>query len=357
VTAGLRRTAGFDFPALGRQLGVSYLLDGNVRRAGENLQVSAQLVDAASGQVVWSGRFDRPLSELAALQEELVLELAGSLGAEIHVLDMQNVLRKPGDITAWEACVRVMAALRQIDPMSLSRAVQDAQNAVDIAPNYPVGHGLLAAVSGLRYFVMSPDDQAEVQRIRRLAEQALQIGQDNPFVVANAGGALMAIGHPEEGLGPLLRALRKAPALGPAHYMAGWCCLLLNRTEEAQHHLNEALRLLPAPYMAAYIKEWQANVAIRRGRWDEAEELIEEVIALAPMHMTALVLKAVLAWLGQRREAARVLFAPLRHGGFLELDQLLTLFRRGHAASPAFDDILAAIRALWTETSGAGGAS
>src|SRR5262249_28985003 len=209
VTAGLRKAADGDLAAACRQLGVDYLLDGSVRRAGASLRVSAQLVDIESGAVMWSGQFDRPLRELADLQEELVSELAGALATETHLAEIQHALKKPGDLTAWEAVTRSMGAVaRGIDPMVLMQAVAEAQRAVDIAPDYPEGLGQLAAMSALAYFMMSPDDPSETQRIRALADKALVLGHAKANVLVNVGGALLYVGTPQEALAPLERAQR-----------------------------------------------------------------------------------------------------------------------------------------------------
>jgi TolB-like protein len=351
VTAGLRKAADADLSSVGRQLGVDYVLDGNVRRTGQDLRVTAQLVDAANGAVIWSGRFDRPLSELGELQENLVVEMASALGMEIHVVEMQRALKKPGDITAWEAITRSMAALRQTDPASLMRAMEEAKRAVEIAPDYPIGHGLLAATSALVYFILSPDNPAEVQRIRALADKALAMGQDNAFVLSNASGALTFIGLAQLALDPLERARRKAPGHGPAWYVSGCAYSSLNRIEEAFGFFDKAERLLPAPYMIGYIKEQRAHGMIRLGRWAEAERFADEALAINPMHFTQIIAKAMIAWLGQRREEAHALFAPIRQSGMFQLEQLQTLYRRVYAGSAVVDDLQAALAALWSETS------
>lgn len=348
VTAGIRRDG--DLSAMGRQLGATYLLDGNVRRAGADLRVSAQLIDAGNGAVLWSGRFDKPLSQLAALQEELVVEMAGSLGMEIHVVEMQRALKKPGDITAWEAVTRSMAALRQTDPASLMSAIEHARKAVEIAPDYPIGHGLLAATSSLAYFMMSPDNPAEVQRVRALADKALAVGQDNAFVLSNAGGALVFVGRPDLALDALERARRRAPGHGPAWYVSGVAYCLLDRIDEALAALDHAERLMPVPYMIAYIKEWRCVAMIRSGRWADAERFAQEALAINPMLVTLVVARAAIAWLGQRRDTAHALFASIRASGMLQLEQLQTLYRRVYANSPVLDDLLHALAALWADT-------
>jgi len=315
------------------------------------LRVTAQLIEAADGAIVWSGRFERPLNQLAALQEDLVVELSGATGMEIHVAEIQRTLKKPDNLTAWECCTRAMAAMRSADPASMMRAVEEANRAAEIAPDYPYAAGILAAASSLVYFLFTPDNPAEVQRIRGLATRALAIGQDHPFVLANAAGALNNIGFPQEALEPLERARRKAPRLGPVYFVGAGTYLMLDRTDEALAWLEEAERLMPAPYMIAYINEWRAAALVRAGRWSEAEVAVDRAIAINPMQLLAVILKAVLWWLRQRREEARQLIAPIRSAGFLRLEQLETFYGRMYAGNRHKDDVLAALRALWTEGS------
>lgn len=348
VTTSLRGAPVTDFTALGARLGADLLLEGNVRRAGADLRVTAQLVEAATGQVIWSGRFERALAELAALQEELVLEIAGALGVEVHLLDMQNALKKPGDLTAWEALHRAMAGLRQTDPASLMTAIAEAKRATEIAPDFATGHAVLAAASGVAYFIMSPSNPAEEERIAGLARHALALGADDAFVLSNAAGALAMVGKARESVASVERALRKAPGLGPAHYVAGTIYTLLDRTDDACVHFDIADRLMPVTYMQVYIRDWRSVAMVRARRWQEAERLCDESLAMNPHYPMARLTKAVLSWLAQRRDAARAEFAAVRAMG-LPVEIMMLLYSRSYAGNPAGEEMLTALRDLAAE--------
>jgi hypothetical protein len=90
--------------------------------------------------VLWTGSFERPLSELAALLEELVVEVAATLEIKVQTLELQRTLKKPADLTAREAMIRAYAFQRLGDPASLMRAIEEAQRSVSIAPDYAIGH-------------------------------------------------------------------------------------------------------------------------------------------------------------------------------------------------------------------------
>jgi TolB-like protein len=125
-----------DLRTIGRELGVRYLLEGNVRRVGAALRVTAQLVEADTGEILWLQKFDRPLTDLAALQEQLVTEVAGHLGVQVERVEMEKALRKPGDLTAWEAVMRSMSVFGRLSADRLRAGITDARQAVAVAPDY-----------------------------------------------------------------------------------------------------------------------------------------------------------------------------------------------------------------------------
>ncbi len=150
ATFGYRKNTS-DLRTIGQELGAKYILEGKTRRVGQSLRVSAQLVEAETGAILWTQKFDRPLSELAELQEELVEDLAAHLGVQIQKVEMERALKKPGDITAWEAVMRSWAAYtRSIGPDALPTATAEARRAIALAPDYPVAHATLGVALGAR---------------------------------------------------------------------------------------------------------------------------------------------------------------------------------------------------------------
>ena len=186
ATARFRTGAMPDLDAMARQLGVRYILEGNVRRVGATLRVTSQLVDAAGGAILWTQKFERPLSELAALQEDLVQEVAANLNTQVFRIEMERALKKPADLTAWEAVTRSIAAYRLTDGEGLRRAIEEAQRAIAIAPDYGLAHAMVADARSLAYWLLSPDNPDEVRRIRGHIDRALVLERDNALVLARA---------------------------------------------------------------------------------------------------------------------------------------------------------------------------
>ena len=348
ATAMLNRAAFTDLAALGRQLGVRYLLEGNVRRVGANLRVTTQLLEAATGAVQWAAKFDRPLTELAELQEELVTEIAASLDAQVYSLEMERALKKPGDISAWEAMARSSSAYRKFDAAAHVDGIAEARRAVAIAPDYAPGHAMLAFALANAYLV-SPDDPAEVQRIRAMAERALALGPDDANVLSNVGQALCYVGDPAAGERCTARAVRKAPGSGLTQFYHGIACLMLNRPEEALSHLKTAERLMPGSHLMWAVKGRQSGAYIELGRWAEADAALDECISLIPTLPHTHVFKAQISMhLGQDAAARRHIETARRMG--LELADGERFWRRVLPNSPTLEADIATIRALYAAT-------
>ena len=348
ATANLSRAAITDLAALGRQLGVRYLLEGNVRRVGANLRVATQLLEAATGEIVWTAKFDRPLSELAELQEELVTEIAASLDTQVHSVEMERALKKPGDITAWEAVTRAFAYFRRIDPDTQERAVEEARRAVAISPDYAQGHAALAFALAITYLLQS-DDPAEPQRIRSIAERALALAPDDATVLSFVGQALCFVGYSGEAIRHTERAVRKAPGSGMIHFMHGVTCRFLNRQEEALRHLNATVPLTVGWRLMWAVRGWQAQALGELGRWVEADAAIDECISLNPTNAVDQVVKALgCQKLGRDAEARSSIEVACKAGLNLALAE--RYFRRVGVNSPNLESDIATIRALYAAT-------
>ena len=351
ATANLRRETITDPAAVGRQLDVRYLLEGNVRRVGSGLRVTTQLLEAATGEVLWAGRFDRPLTELADLQEELVLEVAARLDIQVTGLEMERALRKPGDLTAWEAVMRSLSATQHLDAPSLSRGLEDARNAVAIDPDYALAHAAAAQCSAVLYLLSSLEDPSEVRLIRRHIDRALELGPEDPLVLTYVGVALVYIGYREEAHRCLARAVARLPGNGLAHYGYGTACSFLDRTDEALGHCETSLRLMQGSPLLWSVFAMKANALIRAGRWDEAMDQLDESLALNPDGSIIRLQQAICyRHLGRHAEARR-LFALARTVDW-SLAQMETWFHRVMVGNPVLDEHIAHIRALWAEAQG-----
>lgn len=348
VTASFKNSAIGDVATLGQRLGVDYLLEGNVRRAGANLRVTTQLLKAATGEVVWSGRFDRPLSELAALQERLVLDVAGHLNAQVLEIEMVRALRKPANLTAWEAAMRSLAAFRQFDGPSMFRAVEEAERAVAIAPDFA---GALASLASARSFVyqffaamQSPEEQ---RRIKDLAERACALAPGDAMVLSAAGAALAAIGYPVEGLRYTEKAIQKAPGQGLAHLGHGIACYKVRRDADALSHLSIAQQYMQGSNLVWIATIWMLCPLSALHRYEEGLRICDEVVSLTPTAGSVHFYRAAfLSRLGRDSEALADVRKAREFGETLDMIEARENSVHGHRPEILANN-LSVVRNLW----------
>ena len=352
-TARFRNGALPDIVAMGRDLGVRYLLEGNVRRAGGDLRVTAQLVEAASGSILWTQKFDRPLSELATLQEELVAEVAAHLDAKVYRMEMEQALKKPSDHTAWEYTMRAMAELREVRGESVLRSIEEAAHAVAIAPDYGLAHAILAGSSAVAYMFYSLDNPDEVARIRHHADRALACDYDSAAVLAHVADALVFTGQAEEAFRHAERAIEISPGYGYGHLNAGICCLMLGKPEAALGHFADFRRIEPHSLYQHYSFAWQSGAHLRLGDWAAAEADYDSSLTFSPESSYAYCQKAIIVGhLGRAAEAQRLMIEARRREPNATLVLWELRLTRWLTSNPALDELLTGLRALWAETEG-----
>ncbi len=350
ATARFRTGAIPDLDAMARELGVRYVLEGNIRRAGEHLRVTTQLIDASSGKILWTQKFDRPLEQLVSLQEELVLEVASHLRTQAHRLEIERALRKPGNLTAWESVMRSIAALRRMTGAALMQALQEARNAVEIAPDYALAVALLAQIQGVIYNQMMPDNAAEAGRIRALAERAIELDPDNSVVLSTAAGGLNTTGFPAEALAAGQRALTLNPHNSFGHMACGVACVLLGQNDAAVAHFDAEAGLAPEDATAWMSYGWRAHAEIDAGRWEHAETAYDKALKLTPDNAAPNIGKAIVCRHLGRHDAARKHMTLARK---FEPDTPLTIWElrygRADGGGTSMAVFLDHLRALWAE--------
>jgi TolB-like protein len=339
-----------DLAALGRQLGVRYALEGNLRRSGQALRVTTQLVDIGDGGVIWTERFDRPLDQLADLQEALVLEVAARLRVQTHRAEIERALRKPGDLTAWEAVHRAVAAYRKMTPQALMLGLQEARRAVEIAPDYALALALVAQAEAIIYNQLVPDNPAEVARIHAMAERAIALEPDNTVVLSTAAGALHNVGRPEEALAAAQRAVKLNPDNEFGHQQCGVALAVLDRCDEALACFAREAELAPGHAAVWLSWLWAAFANVRAGRWEDAVAVYDRLLEVIPDNAAPNMGKSVCCLhLGRVEEARAAMMCARRTEPTTPLAMWTLRWGRALHGSPLSEVFLGHLEAAWKE--------
>jgi adenylate cyclase len=235
-----------DVKQVGRELGVRYVLEGSVRKAGQRVRITGQLIDAVTGTHLWADRFDGSLEDVFELQDKVATSVAGIIEPTLQAAETTLSANRPtGDLTAYDLYLRAYAMVwsaRQIPD-----ALRLLEQAVERDPNY--GPALAwAAICCTRLVIngRSEDPGADHLKGADFARRALEVAGDDPAILANSALALAYIG---EDIGAMMALVDRALALNP-NYARGWFVsgvlrFLAGQPDVAIEHLEASLRLSP----------------------------------------------------------------------------------------------------------------
>jgi adenylate cyclase len=341
-----------DVKQVGRELGVRYVLEGSLRKSGNRIRVTAQLVEAETGKHVWAERYDRDLADIFVVQDEISEAVTIAIAPAIADAEQQRAMRKqPGSLDAWAAYQRGLWHLGKFARDDNALAEKFFREAVDLDPTFAGGYRGLgyaefqATMSGFRQRSL-PEAQSSAEALARRA-----VGLDSADAEARTflGEMRLYHGDYEGALAEVERALEMTPNLAGAHGWRGSVLILSGRVGEGLASLRTSIRLDPRdPFLALRLnhlavglylsREYEAAIeAARRGirsnpdfpstyRWvaaalgqlgrlEEAKLALEKAIAVAPASFDAFVSRRV-PW--NRPEAHAHMLEGLRKAGWRE---------------------------------------
>jgi TolB-like protein len=202
-----------DVKKVGRELGVRYVLEGSVRKGGNRVRITAQLIDALTGTHLWADRFDGPLEDIFALQDRVAISVAGVIEPALQAAETARSANRPtSDLTAYDLYLRAYPAL-WTSARQIPQALRLLEQAIARDPRY----GPALAVAALCCFRLLYDDRSEDPEADRLkgadyARRALEVAGDDPVVLANAAYALAYFGAD---IGAMMALADRAVALNP----------------------------------------------------------------------------------------------------------------------------------------------
>ena len=130
---------------MGQELGVAYVLEGSIRKAGDRIRVTAQLIDAERGDHLWAERFDRRLEDIFAVQDEITQIVAGTIGPKLQAVGADRIMNEdPARLNAYDLVLRALAHWHRFTKLDHEETMRLAQAAIDIDPSYSRAYTVLA---------------------------------------------------------------------------------------------------------------------------------------------------------------------------------------------------------------------
>jgi TolB-like protein/class 3 adenylate cyclase len=243
-----------DVKQVGRELGVRYVLEGSVRKAGQRVRITGQLIDALTGTHLWADRFDGSLEDVFDLQDKVATSVAGVIEPTLQAAEMRrSAARQTTELSAYDFYLRALAAHYPLTKDQTFEALGLLDQAIAIDRHY----GPALSWAAICHLYLVRDGWAEAPETSRrkasdLARQALQAGENDPRILANAARVLAYFG---EDIGAMVGLVDRALALNPS-FAYGWFVSGLLRLCAGQHdlsieHVEIALRLSPRERMGS----------------------------------------------------------------------------------------------------------
>jgi TolB-like protein len=303
-----------DVQEVGRELGVRYVLEGSVRKAGTQVRITGQLIDALNGTHLWADRFDGSLEDVFELQDKIAHSVAGVIEPALQAAEMRRSGARPTtDLGAYDLYLRALAVFYPVSKEGIFEALGLLEQAIAIDPRY----GPALSWAALCHLRLVSDGWAEAPETNRrkasdLARQALQVGENDPGILTTAAFVLGFFG---EDIGAMIGLIDRALALNPS-YARGWFMSGIIRNWAGQHdlaieHLETSLRLSPRERIGTPLQ--QVGLAyFFKHRFDEAAAKLLLAIQDHPGYPTPYrTLAACYAHMGHLDEA-RAIVAKLR---------------------------------------------
>ena len=300
------------------QLGVRYVLEGSVRRAGPRVRIAVKLTDAVDGAQIWADRFEDTLADLFALQDTVALAVAGVIEPTVRGAEVRRASKHPtGNAGSYDLYLRAQGLATSPGPADYFPAAIDLlDQAIDLDPSFGPALAMAASLHAVLSVNSAPDlRQAHREQSGARAHRALQVGGDDPSVMVIVAGALIILGRDTASIEPMIdRALALNPGDAASWYESGRLRVAMGEPDLAVEHLETAIRLDPlSASRFELLAEFGAARLLQR-RFDEAIPLLRQAIELRPRFSGLCVARGRAGHLGRLDEAAEAL-ARFRSAG------------------------------------------
>jgi tetratricopeptide (TPR) repeat protein len=286
-----------------------------VRRSGDSLRITAQLIDTVSGAHLWADRVEGAVNEVFALQDRVTASVVGAILPTLEQAEIRRVSAKPPEnLGAYEHYIRAMPFMYRLDGDSNERALKMLRGAIELDPDY----GLALARAAECYAWKRQggwwiDQAAETAEGCRLARRAIEAAPDDPLVLAVSSFVLGYVGgDPESAIANVERSLSLSTNVAEAWAYSAWARTCVGDYDLAQEHAAKAMRLSPLDPRTFLWKLFGAMAYLFAGEYERAADLSAKSLADKPDFMAAVRMYAVACAHCGRLGAAKAAVARLR---------------------------------------------
>jgi len=235
-----------DVKRAARDLGVRYVLEGSVRKGGDRVRITAQLIDAATGNHIWADRYDGELTDVFALQDDITRKVVAAI--EPKLLEAEGIRsqkRSPEDLDAWDMVIQANALFWRLSKADGEAAIAILRRAVERYPDYGPAYSMQAFMLLLSQLTGWTIDESLGRQAATLAERAAELDDSDPWAHLALGYAALSRRRTDEAVEEFQRALDLNPNFAIAHGYLAMALALDGRSEKAIAHAEQAIHMSP----------------------------------------------------------------------------------------------------------------
>jgi TolB-like protein len=304
-----------DIRQVGRDLGVRYVLEGSIRKAGKRLRVTGQLIDASVGIHLWADRFDGVLEDVFEVQDQVTARVLGAVAPNLEQAEIERARRKPTEsLDAYDFFLRGLASFHKLTAKDVDDAEQLWHRAIELDQDYASAYAMASMCYAIRKGRGSILDRGqEIAEATRLARQAVKCDRGDAIALSFAGYTLAYVaGQLDDGAAYLGQAVSLNPNLASARYLGGWVKVWLGEPDLAVEQFMHAMELSPVDPFLWQMLHGMAHAHFFAGRHEEAVARATMAMRENPESHAALRIAAASNALARRMEEAASVTARLR---------------------------------------------
>jgi TolB-like protein/tetratricopeptide (TPR) repeat protein len=304
-----------DVKQVGRELGVRYVLEGSVRKAGNRVRVTGQLIDATTGAHLWAERFDSTLDDIFDLHDELATSVVGAIAPQLERAEILRAKHKPtAKLDAYDHYLRGMASFHQGSRDGTSDALRLFYQAIEHDRDFASGYAMAAAcIFWSKFNGWVADRSQAIAEGARLTRRAIELGKDDAVALARGGhGVANFVGDVDGGIALIDKALVLNPNLAAAWFLGGFVKIMQGEPDNAIERMRYAMRLSPLDSEMYRMQGGTALAHLFAGRYDEAARWAEKALRDLPSFLIIVCVIAASHALAGRMDEARRAMVDLR---------------------------------------------
>jgi adenylate cyclase len=297
-----------DSKQIGQELGARYLLEGSVRKAGDRVRISAQLVDASSGHHLWADRYDRTIDDIFAIQDEITTSIAAAVEPELlEVEERRAIQTTSAGLAAYDLTQRGNWHHNKFTPADNVEAQRLFASAIETDPHYAPAHASMAyTLYWAAQMHWARDFESTVRRAQEFARRAVALDGKDARGHMYLGQTSLWLRQHDNAIAETKRAIEINPSFAQAYSVLGYALDCVGRFDEALKTVQHSLRLRPNDRTLARCLPAMSLAHYQLGAYDAAEEVARRAVTINPIYWIGhQMLGASLGQLGRTGEGVK----------------------------------------------------